>query len=263
MFDDDGWDAAALAALDAFERAPPPPRPQPMPLAPPMAVQQPIMPPPPPPFAQPVAAAAAAGEPAWVPHAAFRPQLCTDAVPAPSQHASAAAWGPWAAARAPRAADLPADGGGGLGTSGLGVPLEAFEPPAQPRPPPQTFDPAAIDRWIYPTNVTERAYQFEIASIAVRARAARRLAPVSGRSRPVGGAVRIRGVRMTSPGPRPARRCARTRSSRCRPAWARRSSRRSSCTTSGAGFPQEGGDRPSGRASPNTARSPNTAWDAC
>jgi hypothetical protein len=167
MFDDYGWDdAAALEALDAYERAAPPPR---SPLPPmPMQQQSTLLlppPPPPPPFARLAAAAASADEDAWVPHAAFRPQLRTDAVAAPSQHASAAAWGPWAAARAPRAADMPADCGGDVG---LGAPLESLEPPAQPRPPPQAYDPTSIDRWVYPTNVTERAYQFEIASIAVR-----------------------------------------------------------------------------------------------
>ena len=37
-----------------------------------------------------------------------------------------------------------------------------------PRPQPQPFDPETIGRWIFPTNQSERKYQFEISSVAVR-----------------------------------------------------------------------------------------------
>ena len=175
----DDWDDAALAEIDAaIERAPrppaaqhrqpPPPPPQyQLPPAPqhrqPLPAQQDRQLPP----APPLAAMPTTGI-AWAPHSAFRPQLHLDAAAAPpTQPATAAAWGPWAAARAPPPADFAAGGGGigGAGTSGV---EHDDAPAAAPRPPPQPFDPSTIDRWIYPTNVTERSYQFEISSVAVR-----------------------------------------------------------------------------------------------
>jgi ERCC4-related helicase len=40
--------------------------------------------------------------------------------------------------------------------------------PPVARPPPQQYDPSTIGRWVYPTNVSERSYQFEISSVAVK-----------------------------------------------------------------------------------------------
>ena len=150
LFDDD-WDAAALEQLAALERAPR----QPL-----QTIAQPVqadVPPPP-------AAPKPCGEdsaPAWKPHACFRPQLQPDAVPTqPVQ--SAALWGPWAAARGPPVPDQ------GNVPSGQVAALVPPEPPPVPRPPPQPFDPATISHWVYPTNVRERSYQFEMTSQAVR-----------------------------------------------------------------------------------------------
>ena len=97
--------------------------------------------------------------PAWQPHSAFK-------MPAPI-------------ARPPAPGAVPGAAGvtgvaGVAGVAAYGVdPAAAPTPtptPALVRPPPQPYDESTIGTWIYPSSsqLQERAYQFEIASIAVR-----------------------------------------------------------------------------------------------
>ena len=142
----DDWNDADFAQLDgAIEEAcrnraplqnlqqPPPQQPRPLPLPP-------------------------TAEPAWQPHDALRqtlmpgapiPAVAPPAVGSSRQHAAAALVAPAPANVAPPA------------------PAAAASQQIV-RPEPQPFDPETIKTWVYPTNVSERQYQFEISSVAVR-----------------------------------------------------------------------------------------------
>ena len=92
----------------------------------------------------------------WNPHPLLRPCVQPEAsllLPSRSM-----AGGPWAAAVA--------TGGQVSGASSRGA--AAVEAPQISRPSPLPYDESKIGHWIYPSNVTERSYQFEISSVAVR-----------------------------------------------------------------------------------------------
>ena len=163
----DGWDEAALAQIDALidQRAQQPRTPL-LPLA---AEHQPVAPP-----------AWTGCQPLPGPWAPRQPPPALPQLPplppsdaaGPSGHQPVAppAWtgcqpllGPWAPRQPPPA--YAAGQAAAAAAAGAACPPWA---PAELRPPPQPFDPATIGRWIFPTNVTERAYQFEMSSVAVR-----------------------------------------------------------------------------------------------
>ena len=139
----DDWNDEAFAELDAIEAACR--NRVPLENQPPQQQQQqpPHVPRPP-------------AEPAWQPHTAMRQMLMPGAaMPALApgagsshQHATLGA-----GRVAPPAAPAPA---------GPPASQQVARPPAQP------FDPEAIKTWVYPSNVQERQYQFEISSVAVR-----------------------------------------------------------------------------------------------
>ena len=118
------------------------------------------MAPPPMPQQQPHTHAHAHVQP-WEPHAALRQSLLPGALPPPIEAAGTSRGHAEIGEAAPAVAAASA--------APTLQPAHASTPTyLPPRPDPQPFDPSTIGRWIFPTNVQERQYQFEISSVAVR-----------------------------------------------------------------------------------------------
>lgn len=124
----------------------------------------PPQPPPPPPLPQPFlarppqASHQQPGPSAWAPHATYRQQLLSGALMPAAPTTSAAEQGAASGAAGPQHHPMAEELAPGA-TGDEGAPV---------RPEPQPFDPLTIGSWIFPTNQSERRYQFEISSVAVR-----------------------------------------------------------------------------------------------